>query len=55
MVSVILERYNGYILGLGFEIRVGINVGNKGVLILLQKCIKKFKMIVIVKRNGKKS
>lgn len=54
MISVILERYNGYILGLGFEIRVEINIGNKGVLILLQKHIKKFRMIVIVKGNSKK-
>lgn len=54
MVSVILERYKGYILGLGFEIRVEINIGNKGVLMLLQKRNRKFKVIVIVKKNSKK-
>lgn len=54
MVSVILERYKGYILGLEFEIGVEINVRSKEVLILLQKHIKKFRMIVIVKRNSKK-
>lgn len=58
MVSVILERYKGYILGFGFKIRVGIKSKDKDrkekVLMLLQKCIRKFKVIVIVKKNSKK-